>query len=316
MSASRLVTVDCDYVMPHLAASYLRVEGGEAAFIEANTSHAVPKLLAALEREGLGPAAVKYVIVTHAHLDHAGGASALMQACPQATLLAHPRAARHLIDPARLVASATKVYGAEAFAKLYGTIDPIPAGRVQTLEDGASVSLGAATLRFLHTRGHANHHFVVHDEAQDTVYTGDTFGLVYPALQRAGRFAYPSTSPTDFDGPAALASVERIRALKPGGVAPTHYGRFDDVEAIAAQLVRWLELSTTLCDEATQSGDEQGTLEQRIRWKLQQQLEIEASRAGLAVTEADRKLMNFDLELNAQGLAFAAVKAREAPKAG
>ena len=316
MSASRLVTVDCDYVMPHLAASYLRVEGGEAAFVEANTSHAVPKLLAALAREGLGPAAVKYVIVTHAHLDHAGGASALMKACPQATLLAHPRAARHLIDPARLVASATKVYGEEAFARLYGAIDPIAAERVQTMEDGSAVTLGPATLRFLHTRGHANHHFVVHDEAVGTVYTGDTFGLVYPALQRAGRFAYPSTSPTDFDGPAALASVARIRALKPASVAPTHYGRFDDVEAIGDQLVRWLELSTRLCEEGTRSGDDQGTLEQAIRWKLQQQLDVEASRAGLAVTETDRKLMNFDLELNAQGLAFAAVKAREAPKAG
>ncbi len=316
MSGSRLVTVDCDYVMPGLAAAYLRVEDGEAAFIEANTTHAVPRLLAALEREGLGPAAVKYVIVTHAHLDHAGGASALMAACPQATLLAHPRAARHLIDPARLVASATKVYGEEAFAKLYGRIDPIAAARVQMMDDGATATLGRATLRFLHTRGHANHHFCVHDEAQRTVYTGDTFGLVYPALQRAGRFAYPSTSPTDFDGPAALESVERLRALKPGGVAPTHFGRFEDVDAIAAQLVRWLELSTKLCDEGRQSGDEVGTLEQRFRWALQQQLEVEAARAGLSVTDDDRQLLNFDLELNAQGLAFAAVKAREAPRAG
>jgi glyoxylase-like metal-dependent hydrolase (beta-lactamase superfamily II) len=103
---SRTVTIDCDYVMPQLAASFLREEKGEVAFIEANTSIALPKLLAALKRERFSPEQVKYVIVTHVHLDHAGGASALMEACPNATLLAHPRAARHLIDPTRLVASA------------------------------------------------------------------------------------------------------------------------------------------------------------------------------------------------------------------
>lgn len=312
MSGARLVTVDCQYVLPKLAASYLRVEDGEAAFIEVNTSHALPHLLAALGAEGLAPSAVRYVIVTHAHLDHAGGASAVMAACPNATLLAHPRAARHLIDPTKLVASARAVYGEQLFEKLYGHIDGIAAARVQTMEDGATVKLGGATLSMLHTRGHANHHFVVHDEAQATVYTGDTFGLVYPALQRAGRFAYPSTSPTDFDGPAALASLARIRSLKPGGVALTHFGRFEDVDAIGEQLTRWLEFSTKLCDEGKASGDEQGTLEQRFRRALQQQLEVEASRAGLTLTADDQQLLHFDLELNAQGLAFAAVRQREA----
>jgi glyoxylase-like metal-dependent hydrolase (beta-lactamase superfamily II) len=312
MSGSRLVTIDCQYVMPQLAAAYLRVEDGEAAFIEVNTSHSLPQLLAALEAEGLAPAAVKYVIVTHAHLDHAGGASAVMAACPNATLLAHPRAAKHLIDPTRLVASARSVYGEDLFEKLYGRIDGIPAARVKAMDDGATVTLGGATLSMLHTRGHANHHFVVHDEAQATVYTGDTFGLVYPALQRAGRFAYPSTSPTDFDGPAALASLARIRSLRPRGVALTHFGRFEDVDAIAEQLTRWLEFSTKLCDEGKASGDELGTLEQRFRRALRQQLEVEASRVGLTLTADDEQLVTFDLELNAQGLAFAAVRQREA----
>ena len=307
---SRSVTIDTHYVMPQLAAAYLREEGGEVAFIEANTTHCVPRLLAALAQERLAPEAVKYVIVTHVHLDHAGGASALMRACPNATLLAHPRAARHLIDPARLVASARSVYGAEAFERLYGTIEAIDARHVTALEDGARVTLGGASLHFLHTRGHANHHFVVHDEAQQVVYTGDAFGLVYPALQRAQRFAYPSTSPTDFDGPAAIASVQRVVDLKPRAVALTHFGLFEEVQVIAEQLVRWLELSTRMAEEGARSGDEQGTLEQRFKWKLDQEFELAATRAGLKLTESDRQLIRFDSELNGQGLAVAALKQR------
>jgi hypothetical protein len=270
-----LVTIDCEYVMPQLAASYLREEGGEVAFIEANTTHAVPRLLAALEKAGLAPEAVKYVIVTHVHLDHAGGASALMRACPNATLLAHPRAARHLIDPTRLVASARHVYGEDAFERLYGTIEAIDASRVRALEDGERVTLGTAPLHFLHTRGHANHHFVVHDEAKQVVYTGDAFGLVYPAMQRS-----------------------------------THFGLFEDVQVIADQLIHWLELSTRLAEQGAKSGDEVGTLEQRFKWQLDQEFELAASRSGLKLTEADRQLIRFDSELNGQGLAAAAVKQR------
>ena len=250
----------------------------------------------------------------YVHLDHAGGASALMRACPNATLLAHPRAARHLIDPTRLVASAQKVYGEEAFGQLYGTIEAIDASRVRALEEGERVTLGGARFQFLHTRGHANHHFVVHDEQRQVVYTGDAFGLVYPALQRAKRFAYPSTSPTDFDGPAAIASVKRVVELKPRAVALTHFGEFEDVEAIAGQLISWLELSTKVAEQGAKSGDELGTLEQRFKWQLDQEFELAAARAGLTLTQADRKLIRFDAELNGQGLAFAAVKQQGAPR--
>jgi len=305
-----LVTIDTEYVLPQLAAAYLREDGGEVAFIEANTTHALPRLLTALDKAGLYPEAVKFVIVTHVHLDHAGGASALMQACPNATLLAHPRAARHLIDPTRLVASAKQVYGEQAFEALYGTIEAIDASRVRSLEDGERVTLGKANLHFLHTRGHANHHFVVHDELENVVFTGDTFGLVYPALQRGQRFAYPSTSPTDFDGPAAIASVNRVVDLKPRAVALTHFGQFEDVKPIADQLIRWLEFSTRMAEQGAKSGDEQGTLEQRFKWQLDQEFELAASRAGLTLNEADRQLIRFDSELNGLGLAIAALKQR------
>ena len=304
MTTPHLSTIDCEYVSPGLAAAYLRLQGDEAAFIETNTTHALPRLLAALAEAGLSAEQVRYVVVTHVHLDHAGGASALMAACPNATLLAHPRATRHLVDPGKLVTSARAVYGDAKFDALYGAIAPIDAARVQSLDDGASFALGDATLRVWHTRGHANHHFVVHDEARDTVYTGDTFGLVYPRLQRAGRFAYPSTSPTDFDAEAALASVERVLALGTRSACLTHFGEVADLREVATQLREWLNLSAALVKEAAGRTDAEAHLRARLTAEFQRR----ADAIGVSLDAEDRALIDVDLTLNAQGLAFAASK--------
>ena len=180
-----IVTIDTHYLgRSEFAAAYLIVDGDRAAFIDNNTNAAVPRLLAALDDHGLTPAQVAYIIITHVHLDHAGGTSALAAACPDATVIAHPRAAPHVIAPERLVESASAVYGATEFKRLYGTIEPVPADRVRSMEDEEVLAFGARELTFLHTRGHANHHFCVADSATGVIFTGDAFGLAYPALQR------------------------------------------------------------------------------------------------------------------------------------
>jgi glyoxylase-like metal-dependent hydrolase (beta-lactamase superfamily II) len=306
---SELVTIDCQYLQPRLAAAYLRVEGREAAFIEANTTHAVPRLLAALKQTGLAPEDVRYVIVTHAHLDHAGGASALMAACPNATLLCHPRAARNLIDPAKLVASAIRVYGQAHFEQLYGAINPIPAARVRELADGEQVLLGSAVLRVWHTAGHAKHHFVVHDLAKEAVFTGDAFGLIYPHLQRARRFAFPSTSPIDFDAVEAHRSIDRIVGLSPKEVLPTHFGPYADVEVIAGQLRQWIDVSQAAVEGCIRRG--QVDCEGALRKVIDAELTRATAEAGLSLTAEDRALLELDLKLNAQGLAVVVAKALE-----
>jgi glyoxylase-like metal-dependent hydrolase (beta-lactamase superfamily II) len=306
----RLVTIDSEYTAPLVAACYLRVQGGEAAFIETNTTHAVPRLLSALEQERLRPEDVRWVIVTHVHLDHAGGASALLRACPDATLVAHPRAARHLIDPSKLVASAGAVYGPERFRELYGSIEPIPSERVRVVEDGETLDLGGQPLRFLHTRGHANHHFVVHDPARDTVYTGDAFGIAYPQVQRAGRFVFATTSPTDFDAAAARESVDRIVALGTSTACPTHFGEIDRLDVAAAQLRWWIDRSERLVEEAIALPAERA--DAHLHAGVSAAMEGAARRAGLSLNESDRKLLALDVELNAQGLAIVAAKRRGA----
>jgi glyoxylase-like metal-dependent hydrolase (beta-lactamase superfamily II) len=301
------VVVDCDYVAPEFAAAYLLEEGGEVAFVEANTARAVPRLLAALASRGLSAAQVRWVFVTHVHLDHAGGAWALMDACPQATLLCHPRAAPHLVDPAKLVAGARRVYGDAAFERLYGDLRPVDPARVRTVADGETLGWGRRTWTFLHTRGHANHHACLFDDALEGTFTGDTFGVRYPRLQREGLFVLPSTSPTDFDAGAALASVDRLEKLGRRAFL-THFGAVDDLPAAADQLREQISFSGRLVDEA---AAREGDPEPFCASELDRFMEALLSRRGLVLDAEERSLLSLDLRLNAQGVAHAARRRRE-----
>jgi glyoxylase-like metal-dependent hydrolase (beta-lactamase superfamily II) len=294
-------TVDAD-VRPGFTACYLRVAGAECAFIEAHTAHALPKLLSALAAHGKRPEDVRWVVVTHAHLDHAAGAGALLDACPNAKLVAHPRAAKNLVDPGKLVKGAKLVYGVERFASLYGEVKPIPEARVVVLEDGESVELGDAKLTAFHTAGHAFHHFIVDDSAMDTVFTGDTFGLVYPGLQRHGRFAIPSTSPTGFEANEAKKSIEKVLSLGRRRVCPTHFDTWEDVAAIGAQVRRFVEHAGAWVEEAARGDETVEAMQRRFERAWRDLIAQEAPRFGAEEWE----LLALDVELNAQGLAFAA----------
>ncbi len=301
-------TIDCEYMLPRYACAYLLVHEGRAAFVENNTARAVPKMLEALARHGLDAQDVELCVITHVHLDHAGGSSALMKACPNATLIAHPRAAPHVIDPTKLVNSAEQVYGKARFEELYGVIEPIPAERVRTMEDGERLNLGDRSLEFLHTRGHANHHFVVHDPVEEVVFTGDAFGIVYPDLQTDRVFAFPSTSPTDFDGPLAREAVAKIVSSGAKTAYLTHFGRVDAIGEIAQQLNTCLEHSERLMMEAYESALPDEALQAQIAPALAAFFDARLDEAK--VEKAARARLATDLELNAQGLAFAAAKKR------
>lgn len=305
-------TIDCDYLgRPRFAAAYLIVDGDEAAFVDNNTCHAVPRLLETLEQAGLSSKQVRYLIVTHVHLDHAGGTSALADACPDATILAHPRAARHIVDPSKLVASASAVYGKERFERLYGVIEPVTASRVQEMEDGECLTLGRRTLTFLHTRGHANHHFCIADDRSGAVFTGDAFGLHYPDLQRPGTFAFPSTSPTDFDAELARQSIRRIVELSPDIVYPTHFGPVTDISTSADQLVRHLDFAEKLQDDAREGDRPDEALKDYVKPRLEDYFAGLFDHHGPLGARADTwALVDLDIELNAQGIAFAANKQR------
>ncbi len=304
-------TIDTAYTgREGVAACYLLRDGDRAAFVETNTAAAVPRLLRALEAEGLSPEQVELVVVTHVHLDHAGGAGALMRHLPNAVLLAHPKAAPHLVDPSRIRKGAAEVYGERRFLELYGELVPVPEARVRAMADGEVLSLGARPLVFLHTPGHANHHFCVHDPAGSAVFTGDAFGILYPALQRNGPLAFPSTTPTDFDADLALATVDRVVATGAERVFPTHMGEHRDLPLLAEQLRRQLRHLGALVDRADALGLDGPALDAFMAREVEAAIGAELSARGLADDPEVRALVAIDVELNAQGLAFAVRKRR------
>jgi glyoxylase-like metal-dependent hydrolase (beta-lactamase superfamily II) len=298
-----LTCVDTGYVRPELAACYLLNRDGEIAIIETGTTHTLPILHKALVSQGLDWSAVRYVIPTHVHLDHAGGVGALMAQCPQATLLVHPRGARHMIDPSKLIQGTQAVYGEEQTYALYGTLQGVPAERLVTPEDGAEVALGRSQLTFLHTEGHAKHHFCVFEGNTGLLFSGDMLGISYPDLDTpAGPFFFPTTTPVQFDPEAMHQSLDRLAALGAGPLALTHYGVVQASERIFQQLHRLTDRFVA-CVRDLDLGDPQSgsLLEAQIRESLQ--AEARALVPDLDLHKLDQ-LTEFDVVLNSQGLLF------------
>jgi glyoxylase-like metal-dependent hydrolase (beta-lactamase superfamily II) len=295
-----ITAIDTGYVRPFFDASHLVVENGRAAFVDVGTSFSVPGLLAALEAKGLPPEAVDFVIVTHVHLDHAGGAGQMMRRLPKARLVVHPRGSRHMIDPSKLWAGASAVYGEEATLRSYGALVPVDASRIVEAPDGFTLDLGGRPLLFLDTPGHARHHFCVWDETSRSMFTGDTFGLSYRELASArGAFIFPTTTPVQFEPEALLASIDRLVAKAPAAMLLTHYSRVVEVERMAADLRRQTGELVALGRAADGKADRSARLRQGVRELL---LGWVADHGTPLPRERVRELLALDVELNAQGL--------------
>jgi len=292
--------IDTAFQRDHFDAAYLLVDGGRGAFIDCGTSHSLPNLLAAVEQAGLDVDAIDWLILTHVHLDHAGGAGALMQRLPNARLLVHPRGAPHMIDPARLVAGATAVYGQAEMARSYGQIVPVAAERVVVAEDGHRLSLGGRELLCIDTPGHARHHLCVWDAASRSWFTGDTFGLSYRELDSArGAFIVPTTSPVQFEPDALHASIDRLMARAPEAMFLTHYGRVRDTARLAADLHVQIDAMTAIARACDGRADRHRALVAALG-----EFCLERARAhGCRLDDAGvLRVLGMDIELNAQGL--------------
>jgi hydroxyacylglutathione hydrolase len=293
--------LDAEYVRPGLAAIHLMVQDGHAAIVDTGTNRAVPRVLEALAGLGVAPAAVDYVIVTHVHLDHAGAAGALLAACPEARLVVHPKGARHMIDPAKLVQGSIAVYGEATFRELYGDIVPVPAERVIEAADGHSLDFRGRRLTFLDTPGHARHHFCIHDAPSNGIFTGDTFGISYREFDVDGRpFIFPTSTPVQFEPEALHASIDRLLALRPAAAYLTHYGRVTGLDALAADLHAQIDAMVALARRVADTGAERHA---RLRDGIEAMLLERLRRHGCALDAARaRELLANDVELNAQGI--------------
>lgn len=215
----------------------------ELTIIETSASPSIPYVLKGLDQLGIDLEKVKNIIVTHIHLDHAGGVGLLLKHCPNAKVIVHPRGKRHLADPAKLILGAQAVYG-DKFKELFDPILPVPEDRLMIKEDGDIIKIDEErTLTFYDTPGHAKHHFSIHDSLSNGIFTGDTIGVYYPQLIEHGMELYlPSTSPNQFDPDAMLQSIDRVSKLHVDRIYFGHYGMTEHPAHVYEQIQYWLPI--------------------------------------------------------------------------
>ncbi|MBS1145205.1 MAG: fold metallo-hydrolase [Proteobacteria bacterium] len=261
-----IIAFDAGYVRPILAAIHMIVDDGRVAFIDTGSNDSLPNVLEALNKVGLGREAVDYVILTHIHLDHAGGAGALMREFPNARLVVHPRGSRHMAEPSKLVAGVTAVYGKDYVDNVYGDILPISAERIIDAHEGLTIQLGGRELLMIDTPGHAKHHT------------------------------------TQFDHAEMRASIDRLMSYGPQAMYLTHYAQVHDVPARAADLHRRLDAHVAIAEAHAAPSE---TRHAAIKQELTAYLLAELRTHGCTLPEATiLDILATDIELNVQGLTW------------
>ncbi len=297
-----ITAVDTAQVRREMAAGYILQTSSQVALIEVGTNASADHILRMLQQLGRQPDDVSHIIVTHVHLDHAGGAGRLMQALPQARLVVHPRGARHLVDPSRLEAGARAVYGDEAFDAMYGSLVPVPEERVSVMADGDSLSVGGRRLEFMDSPGHAKHHFCIWDEVTRGWFTGDTFGISYRDLDtHNGPFVFPTTTPVQFDPPALIASVRNMAERKPDYLYLTHYGRVAFSQRLADDMIAGVEKLVEIGEAHATAKDRK----QRIQSDMTDWLMAGCEAHGVRLPKQRlHEVLDDDVDLNTQGIEF------------
>ena len=293
-----ITCIDTGYTRPQMTACYLMVQAGHAAIIETGVNRNVAGLLDLLDRKNIAHEDVDYIMPTHVHLDHAGGVGALMQALPNAQLIVHPYGARHMIDPSKLVAGASAVYGEEQFASLYGELIPVGKDRVIEAADGFVLDFHGRHLEFIDTPGHARHHYCIVDKASGGIFTGDTMGLGYSELNGDHPLVFPTTSPVQFDPEALHASVDRIMSYEQQWFYLTHFGRVGQTEEVARQMHRDINQFVSIAESA--SGDMKA-LEGRLMAYMQARVIDNGCKRE---KETIHHWLEMDIHLNTQGISI------------
>ena len=269
MPGLTITPIDLDYLaLPGAALAFLveipepaAIGGSHRVLVECGPEACRPRLESELVRLGVEPASIEAVLLTHIHLDHAGAAGGF--ASRGSRVLVHPRGVRHLVDPAKLVASSRRVHG-ERFDRFYGEPIPCPADRVESIEDGAAVRFGAAVFRAIETPGHAKHHhaWMLEHAGGRECFTGDVAAMVVPG----STFMSVPTPATDFDPAAWDASLARLEAERPDRLWLTHGGRIHEAAAFLEQVRRRVAEESAFLIATAECCDDAETIERYRRW--------------------------------------------------
>lgn len=271
----------------------------ELTLVETGPSPSVPYIKAGLAKLGYTTEQVKYIIVTHIHLDHAGGAGLFLKDCPNAKVVVHPKGARHLVDPSRLIAGARAVYH-DDFDRLFDPIAAVSEERILIRGDGDTLKIGEnCVLEFLDSPGHANHHFSIYDPVSRGMFTGDTAGVLYPQLKKDGiHLVLPSTSPNQFDPDAMLASLSRFEARKLNRIYFGHFGMSEQVDDVYRQIREWLPVFVAEGESAIDAGQTYEELSRTLFERVSDHLQSQ----GISDDHEVLEILKLDLQVCSMGI--------------
>ncbi|GEL08402.1 MBL fold metallo-hydrolase [Salisediminibacterium halotolerans] len=288
-----------DLNMAKRTGSYVLTDPDSDRFtiIETGPSLSVPYIESGLKQLGLHTDQLDALIVTHVHLDHAGGAGLFVKDKPHVNVGVHPKGLKHLDNPDKLVKGARAVYG-EEFDRLFEPVVPIDNSQLFEAADGNSISVGSnRKLTVIETPGHAAHHIALFDSLTLTMFTGDTLGIRYPELEEQDAPCFlPSTSPNQFDPEQMKASLAKIKTYHPERIAFGHFGVTDHLQRVEEELTRWLKIYTSLGKNCYQNGM---TLE-KFTEELQET--VMAELAGYQVSGNTKRMIALDIQISAMGV--------------
>jgi len=284
---------------PNRISGYL-IRGPRNVLVETGSSPSNPVIQSALNSLSMAPEQIDAIVVTHIHLDHAGGAGKLMQQCPNAKLLVHPNGKKHLCQPQRLIEGARKVYGTE-FETLFSPILPVPEDRIVPVTTGDRFELGdGREIRFFEAFGHARHHIIAFDNQSRGIFSGDIAGVFQDRIQKkSGRvICFPNTAPTQFDPAEMKASYDLMMGLKPETLYFSHFGRVGSAIAVLEAAKAWIPFFSEECVKYYRQHPSQ----EKLAAYLQQRMLDSIIREGVSPDSIDQALLAFDNGLNAQGI--------------
>jgi glyoxylase-like metal-dependent hydrolase (beta-lactamase superfamily II) len=287
-------------------AAYL-LDAAEPTLVETGPGTSVEPVTRALTQLGVAAAELANVVVTHIHLDHAGGVGALSERFPRATIWVHERGAKHLADPTKLVASATQAWGEREMAEFFLPVQPVDPPRLRSLADGDTIPMGDRTLAVMDTPGHASHHVALVDDRTGAIFTGDALGIHVPDLP----VLRPATPPPDFDLERYVASIDRIRDASRSVLLFAHFGPLHDVDTTCDLAIRRVRDWARLVEEGMAETDDPDELASRLEAAALDDIETGAEATLDLEMLEDRLRLLSSIRMNAQGLARYWRKRRE-----
>ena len=289
--AGRVETIDAHmHGKPHNLSCYF-IAGPRPTLVEPGPESSLDNVISALDRLGVTAADLAYVVVTHVHLDHGGGAGKIAERFPGATVVVHQQGARHLHSPDRLVASATRVYGEESMAELWGSMQPVPEDRLWAVDEGDRIDLGGGRfLDVLYTPGHAKHLMCLVDSDTGGVFVGDAVGITLPH----SHLVRPTVPPPDIDPDLIVPQLERLRSLGVTSINFAHFGIDHDVEEMLDQAIRRVRRWDEITAAAVAEGADVGGVAQRLEAHTHDDYVAEGFPADVIAAAEERT--NYEME--------------------